>query len=67
MDQTTRIFRANAFCSIGKVKKKAAWIIQNGLIYSVKKSFHSDYSCKTKIALTDRFKTSFTVLLANKR
>jgi hypothetical protein len=37
MDQTTRIFRANAFCSIGKVKKKAAWIIQNGLIYSVKK------------------------------
>ncbi len=37
MDQTTRIFPANAFCSIGKVKKKAVWKIQNGLIYSVKK------------------------------
>lgn len=67
MDQTTRIFRANAFCSIGKVKKKAAWKIQNGLIYSVKKVSTQIIHAKPKIALTDRFKTSFTVLLANKR
>ncbi len=66
MDQTTQIFSTKVFCSMGQGKKKAAWKIQNGLIYSVK-SFDIDYSCNTKIALTDRFRTSFTVLLANKR